>query len=163
MDADPKLSVAQHTQTLAERSAPELTPTCAEDALTKGHSMSKPSFTPGPWRHSTTSNIGNLIEGPTGKKLYEGDDGFRGIATVQPCIASTFYADQEENCKANINLIAASPELYEALERIQKEMAKYVQVANEIGINDADGFYLGHAMEVERQAREALAKARGEQ
>lgn len=62
--------------------------------------------------------------------------------------------------KANANLIAAAPELLSALQGIQQSMAKYIEIANNIGMDvTADGFYLGHAMEVEEQARAAINKA----
>lgn len=64
--------------------------------------------------------------------------------------------------KANANLIAAAPELLSALQGIQQSMAKYINIANNIGLDvTADGFYLGHAMEVEEQARAAINKALG--
>ncbi|HDU8612208.1 TPA: hypothetical protein RG697_003884 [Morganella morganii] len=64
--------------------------------------------------------------------------------------------------KANANLIAAAPELLSALQGIQQLMAKYIDVANNIGMDvTADGFYLGHTMEVEEQARAAINKALG--
>ncbi|WP_272575475.1 hypothetical protein [Providencia sp. PROV273] len=43
-------------------------------------------------------------------------------------------------------------------------MAKYIEVANNIGVEaTADGFYLGHAIDVEEKARQAIAKALGQQ
>ncbi|KJY06326.1 hypothetical protein HMPREF3119_00410 [Morganella sp. HMSC11D09] len=64
--------------------------------------------------------------------------------------------------KANANLIASAPELLSALQGIQESMAKYINIANNIGMDvTADGFYLGHAMEVEEQARAAINKALG--
>lgn len=66
--------------------------------------------------------------------------------------------------KANTYLIAAAPELLEALQSIQQSMAKYIEVANNIGVEAlADGFYLGHAIDVEEKARQAIAKALGQQ
>ena len=62
------------------------------------------------------------------------------------------------------NLIAAAPELLEALQSIQQSLAKYIEVANNIGVEaTADGFYLGHAIDVEEKARQAIAKALGQQ
>lgn len=69
-----------------------------------------------------------------------------------------------ETKQANANLIAAAPELLEALQSIQQSMAKYIEVANNIGVEAlADGFYLGHAIDVEEKARQAIAKAIGQQ
>ncbi|HGN0305403.1 TPA: hypothetical protein ACKRID_003471 [Proteus mirabilis] len=63
----------------------------------------------------------------------------------------------------NAHLIAAAPELLEALQSIQRSMAKYIEVANNIGVEAlADGFYLGHAIDVEEKARQAIAKALGQ-
>jgi hypothetical protein len=68
------------------------------------------------------------------------------------------------NSKANAHLIATAPDLLEALQSIQKSMAKYIEVANNIGVEAlADGFYLGHAIDVEEKARQAIAKAIGQQ
>jgi hypothetical protein len=69
-----------------------------------------------------------------------------------------------ETKQANANLIAAAPELLEALQSIQQSLAKYIEVANNIGVEaTADGFYLGHAIDVEEKARQAIAKALGQQ
>ncbi|MDS0790040.1 hypothetical protein OSB94_18260 [Proteus vulgaris] len=66
--------------------------------------------------------------------------------------------------QADTRLIAAAPELLEALQSIQQSMAKYIEVANNIGVEAlADGFYLGHAIDVEEKARQAIAKALGQQ
>ena len=46
--------------------------------------------------------------------------------------------------------------LREALYAVQKKMAEFIHLANHVGINDADGFYLAHAIEVEAQAHAAL-------
>jgi hypothetical protein len=74
-------------------------------------------FTPGPWRHDTKSNIGNMIVGPVGKPpQYEGDDGYRSICLVQHCCPSNLAADEAANQAANIRLIAAAPDLLAALE-----------------------------------------------
>ncbi|HGN2053561.1 TPA: hypothetical protein ACKRY1_000432 [Proteus mirabilis] len=64
----------------------------------------------------------------------------------------------------NAHLIATAPELLEALQLIQQSMAKYIEVANNIGVEAlADGFYLGHAIDAEEKARQAIAKALGQQ
>ncbi|EPL9572174.1 hypothetical protein MMK73_004316 [Providencia rettgeri] len=68
------------------------------------------------------------------------------------------------NSTANAHLIAAAPELLEALQSIQQSLAKYIEVANNIGVEaTADGFYLGHAIDVEEKARQAISKALGQQ
>lgn len=35
--------------------------------------------TAGPWRVKTTGNIGNMVEGFSGKPLFDGDDGYRCV------------------------------------------------------------------------------------
>ena len=75
--------------------------------------------TPGPWRLSTSSNIGNLVEGPTGQRLFDGDNGFRTVASFQSCLPSGAKYDAEEaNAAANGRLIALAPELAEALREL---------------------------------------------
>lgn len=48
--------------------------------------------------------------------------------------------------------------LLSALNLIQQKMADLIFLANNVGINDADGFYLGHAMEAEQKARDVIAE-----
>jgi hypothetical protein len=76
------------------------------------------AHTPGPWRHKQTGNMGNLIEGPSGRKLDDLDDGYRAVALVQDCCASHKYAVQEANRVANIALIVAAPDMLAALQSI---------------------------------------------
>ncbi|HCR3555335.1 TPA: hypothetical protein ON737_001361 [Morganella morganii] len=100
--------------------------------------------TPGPWY---TSNEGRLLVR---------DDEWQCV------IADGIGCNGDEEEVANARLIAASPELLSALQGIQQSMAKYINIANNIGMDvTADGFYLGHAMEVEEQARAAINKALG--
>ncbi|EMO4161041.1 hypothetical protein R7Q53_000002 [Morganella morganii] len=105
--------------------------------------------TSGPWVHaggnSLTETIGGAINGD-GKTL---------------CLILGKGIGKEK-ATANAKLMAAAPELLSALQGIQQSMAKYIDVANNIGMDvTADGFYLGHAMEVEEQARAAINKALG--
>ena len=60
-------------------------------------------------------------------------------------------------------LIAAAPDLLEALQAIQAKMSDFIKLANEVGINDADGFYLAAATDAEEQARAVISKALGEE
>ena len=110
--------------------------------------MTKPKFTPGPWRYAKNSNISNLVEAHCGRQdLYEEDNGYRSIAAVQSCCASQKFVDQEENQRANIALIAAAPDLYEALHNMVKVIDGLNIVISRLWVNDAN---------------RALAKARGE-
>ncbi|EMD5788147.1 hypothetical protein VRN22_000113 [Proteus mirabilis] len=76
-------------------------------------------------------------------------------------VVASFLTEIKEE---DANLIATAPELLEALQSIQQSMAKYIEVANNIGVEAlADGFYLGHAIDAEEKARQAIAKALGQQ
>jgi len=92
--------------------------------------MSEPKFTPGPWGNvdfALSNEIGTL-KNPL-------------IAVVQ-----SRHCDSPDELRANAHLIAAAPDLYEALE----ELLTFVQAHNG-----------GELMRVE-DARAALRKARGE-
>ena len=110
--------------------------------------MSEPAFTPGPWRRRARANLANGIEGPTNRRHYEGDDGYRTVATYQDACDSDLYDEQEANREANGNLITAAPELYEALVQARKWLAA-------TGIPHSNSTMLA-------VLDEALAKARGE-
>ncbi len=76
-------------------------------------------------------------------------------------VVASFLTEIKEE---DAHLIASAPELLENLQSIQQSMAKYIEVANNIGVEAlADGFYLGHAVDVEEKARQAIAKALGQQ
>lgn len=78
-------------------------------------------------------------------------------------IWKTYVAICEEvQCREDANLIAAAPDLLQALQTIQAKMSDFIKLANEVGINDADGFYLAAATGAEEQARAAISKALGE-
>lgn len=70
---------------------------------------------------------------------------------------------EEVQCIEDANLITAAPDLLEALQTIQAKMSDFIKLANEVGINDADGFYLAAATGAEEQARAAISKALGEE
>jgi hypothetical protein len=92
-------------------------------------------WTLGPWRVGTHHQI--LSEG--------GDNRCAGIASFNSWMGI-------EQAESNAHLIAAAPELYEALESLWTEIAKYPNIGHE-GSN---------LLEVMSDARSALAKARGE-
>lgn len=115
------------------------------------HQRTNPAHTPGPWRLCTTGNVGNGVYGFSGQKCYAGDDGFRTVAMFQSCLSSRRYDDEEANRLANGLLIAAAPDLYEALE----DAAQHLGAAASI--------YDNHALtEMRGKCLAALAKARGE-
>ncbi len=88
-------------------------------------------FTPGPWEHTGQGDI-------VGKE----DNGY-GLGYVDVC--SVYLRTVRGRTNANARLIAAAPDLLEALSEI---------------INDGGKFVMTH--ETHRKARAAIAKARGE-
>lgn len=111
--------------------------------------MTKPSFTPGPWRRKKSANYGNAIEGKTTRRHFDGDEGWRIVATYQEACDSQIAADQDANWEANGNLIAAAPELYDALEDLVSDI-------------ETDGGVDTSVWPILDAAKAALAKARGE-
>ena len=97
--------------------------------------MSEPKFTKGPWKATYDSQLQALIE------IYNTED--RIMVAVLPD-RGTIEAMSE--IEANANLIAAAPDMYEALETIER-------VAG-IGMMEDDPARV--------KARDALRKARGE-
>ena len=83
------------------------------------------AYTPGPWRYAAKSNIGNCVEGQSGNILYDLDDGYRTVATVQSCLSSDLFVDERKNLAANIALISAAPDLLEALIEARAELEAY--------------------------------------
>lgn len=97
------------------------------------------AFTPGPWSAEPmvprADNAFYITATP------DGNNSTKDVATVGPCLAKT--------TAANARLIAAAPELYEAVERALRH-------AQNIGVDSEGSSYVN-------QLRAALAKARGEQ
>lgn len=105
--------------------------------------MKRFKHTPAPW-----INVGGWVDAEN-----------NGII----CSLSAVSMKSEDVDEANANLIAAAPELLVALIEIQQSLSNYIEIANNIGVEvTADGFYLGHAIEVEEKAKTAIAKALGE-
>ena len=86
--------------------------------------------TPGPWIHTEDDDNYHAVTAGCGYHVNSDDDGFE----IAGCIS-----------KANAMLIAAAPDLLDALSEI---------------INDGGKFVMTH--ELHRKARAAIAKARGE-
>jgi hypothetical protein len=107
-------------------------------------------FTKGPWvKEVSKSRIDILTNG--------------GWDKGQPWIASVFvnHVDvSQEAGEANAHLIAAAPDMYEALEQAQKVLAMFIE-PNAIQQTTVINAY-AKAIEAEYKARKALAKARGE-
>lgn len=103
--------------------------------------MTETKWTPGPWRHRVGGNLGNAIEAYTGE--WEYGEKWEIVATFQCAPTRSKHPDDMVNAKANGDLIASAPELYEALERMVE-------------------FFQGYQGMELTTARAALAKARGE-
>ena len=94
--------------------------------------VAEPKFTPGPWLFSSYKS-GNSVIVIDGKEF--------DVATVN-------YPNRD----ANAHLIAAAPELYEALEGLLADITEYQEINNLGGQNN----------HWQVKAKAALAKARGE-
>ena len=92
--------------------------------------MSQPKFTPGPWRYASR-NVNEIMTT------------FHGVQ-----IGRSYIDVATENEKADAHLVAAAPELYEALDEVFAASCPEVP---------------GSAGSPLEKARAALAKARGEQ
>lgn len=105
--------------------------------------MTTPKFTQGPW--FITGNMTKYIESRIGGGLIQ------EVAAVGPTSADCGYGEQQQ---ASAHLIAAAPELYEALEGMLEVYG---------GEMDVDGLPK-HEVELNliAVARAALSKARGE-
>lgn len=97
--------------------------------------MTDTKFTPGPWE----------VKEEGEKWLWVGP-----ASWVKRICRVVLYNGTEREDKANAHLIAAAPDLYDALERAEYMLRQY-------GMRPE--FY----REVASEARSALAKARGEQ
>lgn len=116
-----------------------------------GNNRTRPlAHTPGPWRHAERANFSNIVEGPSGRIAHDGDDGYRPIAAVQSCIEHHRDPGAADlNRDANIRLIAAAPDLLDALKstlallkvftRETDAVAKAVRDEAEIAIAKATG------------------------
>lgn len=122
--------------------------------------MSKPKHTPGPWRLTTSRTIGNSIEGQSGRKFHDRDDGFRTVATFQDCCESRLTDEAEANMMANGLLICAAPDLLAACE----EGLRLAEIAVRQGLSGPKKFIEDCVREHVSlvQIRAAIAKAKGQ-
>lgn len=119
--------------------------------------MSKPKFTPKPWNFD-----GKLITSPNRGKRYQ---------TVAFPGQPIYHSPLSGIDKANGNLIAAAPDLYEALEYVLRDLLKWNcklgsgklndngTIANHIPFRVSDSDDMGMCI---WHINNALAKARGE-
>ena len=127
----------------------------ADCFLDWGWTVSEVKHTPGPWRLKVGGNFGNSIEGFSGKNFDELDDGFRTICNYQSCEPTGKRVAEDANALANARLIAAAPELLEALQ-------KFIDYEKAMDSRDDVSGMLIYA-EFSSMARAALAKATGAQ
>lgn len=107
--------------------------------------MSTAKHTPGPWFRDTRSGLNCDVRAKSGRNVAL----CWGLASNN---ATNYRADYRAECDANARLIAAAPELLEALLDAYEESA---QSCADIGIPDEGIGW--HA-----KARAAIAKATGE-
>jgi len=101
--------------------------------------MSETKWTPGPWK---VNKYGSIGAGPLGHMPV--------VGYVEP-----FYGEDKRDgdSSANASLIAAAPELYEALTNLTRFCAAYRAIREDKS---------EHLARVISAARAAIAKARGE-
>lgn len=107
--------------------------------------MSEEKWTPGPWKVASTGDIGIDIDAPYYEALGV------GVNEESPFCVIISRRHVASRLEANAHLIAAAPELYEALEWL--ETYAMVQVDRHPDAQDNKGW---------RNIIAALAKARGE-
>ncbi len=119
--------------------------------------MSKIEHTPGPWNFQPACAL-VLEKGSHFYRIEDSSDGFN-IGLV-----STWRNDPEDakEAEANARLIAAAPDLLQALENL---VATYSEPDDRVCCNGVDCgcFGVTKHQEAEHYAREAIAKARGDQ
>lgn len=112
-----------------------------------GRPQAAPSHTPGPWRIEGPCSGFSAISGPAGELIFG--------------LAAGIGEEQRsaEECEANANLIAAAPDLYEALAKILDGVEDEFDPADGV-----DGVVLLPLYESDiRRARAAIAKVSGGQ
>lgn len=108
-------------------------------------SEKRPTFTPGPW--TAMRNI-NPEAGEEWVRDICADDGDALPSIIE---GAYFVCSTDEENEANARLIAAAPEMYEALRRLEKFTTEFLEEVP-VGTNNIDAL---------RLARAALAKAEG--
>lgn len=106
-------------------------------------------FTPGPWRASAASAVvGSLV---TAQHKW-------------PNVAAVMQREVIGECEANAHLIAAAPELLEALRKAETFIAEETDTRETSclpGPTEDEEGYLGQAHAALKACREAIAKATG--
>lgn len=131
----------------------------------RGRKMSKKAFTPGPWEVGWKKNPllfpfiwqenGFAIAEMCGKPIERLAD----TATTVACLSD--FAEPEK-VLANANLIAAAPEMYEALKKLKECLENFFGKTEKDFFEDCDNGELYFAREY-NYACNVLKKARGEE
>ena len=107
--------------------------------------MNKTTHTPGPWNITYNGTYGPYVDAPYNDKSgYGAASHDVGIETDSIC------APRGPNAKANAQLIAAAPDLLDALEKLR---AAWVRT------DSGQSLAMAHAM---KKANSAIASAKGE-
>ncbi len=95
--------------------------------------MSKPKHTPGPWKAHSTYGRGLSEERFSLMGAVSSDDGFN-VAQCEADAKIEDWQERREIMDANAALIAAAPEMLEALE----DILSYAQAHGEFGLDYTD-------------------------
>lgn len=111
------------------------------------------AHTPLPWRIRKRGSVGGIIEALSGRVSYQGDEGWRVVATYQPCMrADATLEEEDENAQANAELIVRAVNSYHDM------LAALEGIAKTLETMDMDL----RAISAHRVALAAIAKAKGE-
>lgn len=115
--------------------------------------MSKPKFTPGPWKAGKNPCMTTVLDGHEGKAIYT--DKPNDPHHIAWANAENSEGDLDiKTALANAALIAAAPDMYAALEEILGDLDTFPQVAP--GVDHPEVF------DLKLKLRKLLCKARGE-
>lgn len=128
--------------------------------------MNATKFTPGPWVLENGADIFGPLGGDSGDGLNCDDNDAWQVAEVgyYQTFVDGELVDLGENVrKSNAHLIAAAPELYEALEEAEKDLVAAQVNARRAAAHDPAWSGVSEAIQpsIDR-ARAARAKARGD-
>lgn len=122
---------------------------------------SEPKWTPGPWHHGTMYGWGDNICITRRSASDYGPQGVIGDCPIAQVYTKAPHWENSYPFEANARLIAAAPELYEALERLTKAADRLMQNIHEFDKPTDQEF--GDAVDSAIfSGTMALKKARGE-